>query len=215
MELFNVLRDDANLGSGIIDATHKWVLPGITCPHCDETWGNVGLEYPTVDLSFLPNEKEYRRSRPVGLDEFKRLSEPIAGLMGRNALLLPGTHFGPLIGNAKGRFADFAWLLPWTLLATKASLGWMRDRIAKIDGVPPELSFRGADRPALVELQLEPRGKLVQPPLTTLLIYVMRVDAIQDHCQMKSSLKDPRFQKTLTSFVLATLPLSCLPLSDL
>ena len=167
MLLFEVLRDDPNLGTGSIDATHKWCLPGVVCPHCGSTWGNVGLEYPTVDLSSLPNEKAYRPG-PVPLHEFTELREPVVRLMGRSALLLPGTQFGPLLGNAKGRFAaDFAWVNLWTVLATAESLAWLKERVPNLSAVRPELKFAGPDQPTLLELQLEPHGELILSPLSS------------------------------------------------
>ena len=166
MLLFEVLRDDPNLGTGSIDATHTWCLPGVICPHCGSTWGNVGLEYPEVDLSSLPNEKAYRRPAPVPLHEFTKLCEPVACLIGRTALLLPGTQFGPLLGKAKGRFAaDFAWVNLWTLLATAESLAWLRERVPNLCSVTPELRFAGPDQPTLLELQLEPHGELILSPV--------------------------------------------------
>lgn len=163
--LFTVLRDDANLGTGAIDATHKWFLPGVICLACKSTWGNVGLEYPSVDLSSLDNERAYQAPRPVAWSKFESLREPVARLMGPDALLLPGTHFGQLVGKAKGRFtADFAWVNLWTLLATAESFSYLKDRFPNLKGVTPELTFTGPDRPTLLELELEPQGEVVLPP---------------------------------------------------
>jgi uncharacterized double-CXXCG motif protein len=99
------------------------------------------------------------------MHEFTELCEPLVGLMGRTALLLPGTQFGPLLGNARGRFAaDFAWVNLWTVLATAESLVWLSERVPNLSGVTPELRFAGPDQPTLLELQLEPHGELILSP---------------------------------------------------
>jgi uncharacterized double-CXXCG motif protein len=164
MELFEVLRDDPNLGTGRLDAAHKWALPGVICPHCKATWGSAGLEYPAVDLSSLPGEKAYREPGAVPLNEFARLRSDVARLMEPDARLLPGTQFGPLVGKGTGRFpADFAWLTLWTLLITKEGFAWLTDRIPNLNGVSPQLKFAD-EQPMLLELYLEPLGELVLVP---------------------------------------------------
>lgn len=164
MELFEVLPDYPNLGTGRIDATHTWSLPGVFCPHCGETWGNAGLQYPTVDLSHLPGEKTYRQPATVHWNEFGSLCSSLTSLMEPDALLLPGTQFGPLVGRGHGRFvADFAWVNLWTLLVTKEAFGWLADRVPNLNGTSPDLKFAN-ERPTLLELYLPPRGELVLPP---------------------------------------------------
>ena len=166
MQLFAVLRDDPNLGTGTVDAAHKWCLPGVICTRCGSTWATVGLEYPAVDLSSLPNEQTYRRPWPVPFNEFVRLCRQVAELMEREALLRPGADIGPLVGKRKGRFvADFAWVNLWTLLATKESLAWLEERVPNLIGVSPTLTFRGDEPPTLLDLQLEPQGELILPPV--------------------------------------------------
>lgn len=161
LRVFEVLPDYATAGSGIVDAVNKWGLPGVTCPRCGSTWGNVGLAYPAVDLSKLSNEKVYRKARAVSLEEFVELRRPILSLMPDGSVPLPGTRFGPLIGEAKGLFGDFAWLNLWTLLIQSQAL--QRLRLAGVRtpvGVPPILTFRDKNPPNLLELQLEPHGKM-------------------------------------------------------
>lgn len=163
LHLFRVRPDDPNLRTGMIDATHKWGLPGVICPRCGSTWGNVGLDYPAIDLSSLANEKSYRRARAVDLKEFVRLREPLARLMDPDALLLPGTQFGPLVGDGKGKFTDFAWLNLWTLLVTRENLVKLNAKVPNLQGIIPELTFRSADHPQFLELYLPPQGELALP----------------------------------------------------
>jgi uncharacterized double-CXXCG motif protein len=159
MSLFEVLWDDKKLDSGYIEATHKWGLPGVSCPGCRDTWGAVGSEYPAVDLSFLSNESDYRVNRPVSLNEFKALRAPLVRLVPESAPLGPGTQFGPLVGKAKGKFNDFASVNLWTLLIRSELKAKLETRMKMPPTVRPELTWLG-DPTDLLELQLEQHGNI-------------------------------------------------------
>jgi uncharacterized double-CXXCG motif protein len=162
ISLFEVVRDDSNLGSGYIDATHKWGLPGVICSQCNSTWGAVGSEYPSVDLSGLSNENAYRKARAVPFDEFERLRQPILRMLPEGSKLIPGTQFGPLLGEAKGKFKDFAWINLWTLLIRSEVRTALETRVSNLICVRPQLSWKGVETD-LLELQLDPHGHLVSP----------------------------------------------------
>ncbi len=164
--LFRVLPDYA-ASNGEVDGVNKWGLPGVTCPRCGSTWGNVGLTYPAVDLSKLNNEKVFRKAQAVSLEQFVELRGSILPLMPGGWVLLPGTRFGPLIGKARGVFTDFVWVDLWTLLIQSSALD--RLRVAGVRtplGVPPILTFSGGNPPNLLELQIEPHGKMAPAALT-------------------------------------------------
>jgi len=165
--LFTVCPDDANWRGGEIDAANKWGLPGVICPRCGATWSNVGLSYPAVDLSILPNEETYRKARPVRLEVFIELQRPILPLMPDGSIPPPGTRFGPLIGEAKGVFDDFAWLNLWTLLIESQALERLHlAGVCTPIGIRPNLTFRGRTSSNLLELQLEPHGKIAPSAFT-------------------------------------------------
>lgn len=50
---------------------------------------------PCVDLSQLPERREFEKPRPEPFHEFARLRELVRPLAPANAALPPGTLFGP------------------------------------------------------------------------------------------------------------------------
>ena len=46
MWFFEVEEDRASGYSGVVNAAHKWGLPGIICPACKSTWGTNSRAYP-------------------------------------------------------------------------------------------------------------------------------------------------------------------------
>ncbi|MCP3139906.1 SitI6 family double-CXXCG motif immunity protein [Pyxidicoccus xibeiensis] len=175
MTRFFWLREDKAVTASY-DAAHRWGLPGVMCPTCGATWASAGHQYPAVDLSQLPERREFERARPEPFSEFARLRELVRPLAPPNAALPPGTTFGPLVGRASGRFGAFT---------SQGSIRWLvrRDALERLQaegvrgllGCRTELRFRQKDPPELLELQLEPHGRLhpdcippnVPPPCVT------------------------------------------------
>ncbi|MGH9904056.1 MAG: SitI6 family double-CXXCG motif immunity protein, partial [Pyrinomonadaceae bacterium] len=144
---------------------------GVSCQRCGSTWSNVGLAYPAIDLSVLPNEKRYQSAKPVSLEDFDELQRAILSLMPDNSLPPPGTRFGPLVGVARGIFGDFAWLNLWTMLVRSQALE--RLHVAGVRtpiGVAPMLAFKNRQSPDLLELQIEPHAKLASSSFSVLLL---------------------------------------------
>ena len=164
MHLFHVQPDDANWGNHQdyeFDASHTWGLPGIRCSVCAMTWSTTGVAYPAVDLSILPSPDRYGRLEPVTVEEFQELRAPIIRLLGANLALPPGTDFGPLVGKAWGKFGDFAWVNPWTMLIRHESwskLSSIGVRLPEV--VTPKLGLRSKLPPKLLEFQVEPLASL-------------------------------------------------------
>ncbi|MFP2928987.1 double-CXXCG motif protein [Pyxidicoccus sp. 3LG] len=158
------MREDRTVAEkygGYIDASHRWALPGARCHTCGVTWSGVGHEYPCVDLSRLPEHREFEKARPEPFTEFARLRELVRPLTPPNAELPPGTSFGPLEGTASGNFGPIAWEGQLTLLL-------QRDGVERLQAVgvrgllpcPTALRFRKKDPPELLDLQIEPHGRL-------------------------------------------------------
>jgi uncharacterized double-CXXCG motif protein len=143
--------------------SRKWGLPGVKCHLCQETWATIGVAYPSIDLSSLPNEKQYRRLWPVSLAEFEERRRPLLDLIPDGSVPPPGTELGPLVGTARGAFVDFVWVNPWTLLAQPEALEQLRKTDVKLPkSVPALISFKKANIDALVELELEVRTIVVR-----------------------------------------------------
>lgn len=157
-----ILRDN-----GEIHGSHRWGLPGVTCPVCHETWAGSGLEYPSIDLSELPEEALFREARRESLKEYLRLKDMITKAFPSIKKLKPGTSFGPLVGRTIGEISGFVWNLPWTVTLTGEALRGLKSRKLSLPvGVPPILEANNKS-PELFELELLPYGKLlngIYPP---------------------------------------------------
>lgn len=142
-----------------VEARHRWGLPGVKCDSCQATWANVGIAYPTVDLSSLPTAERYARSWPVTWDQFDDARRAVLQFLPANAVVPPGTALGPLIGTARGVFPHVAWQNPWTMLLRTDALEQLRAKgVRHLTGRAAQ--FTGREIPELVELELEPRGRM-------------------------------------------------------
>ncbi len=145
---------------GEAHGAHKWKLPGARCHTCGATWGGVGHQYPCVDLSQLPERKEFEKARPEPFTEFARLRELVRPLAPPNAPLPPGTRFGPLMGTAVGKLPAFTWIIDVLLVRRETLERLQAEGVRGLRGCRTELRFRQKNPPELLELQIEPHGQL-------------------------------------------------------
>jgi uncharacterized double-CXXCG motif protein len=160
---FYRLREDTEAGyTGEISATSKWGLPGVMCPTCGNTWADAAIAYPCVDLSQHPHREEFEVPRPEPIEEFERLREQVRPLVPEGLPLDPGTHLGPAVGTAQGRFGPFCFETPWGLFMRREAMEALQQAgVQGLKGCKPELRFRQKKNPPdLAELQLEPQGLL-------------------------------------------------------
>ncbi len=144
-----------------IDGANKWSLPGVKCSGCGATWAGSGTQYPGVDLSDLPERAKFVRRWPVPDTELARLRELVRPLAPPGAELPPGTRFGPLEGRASGTFGPFTSQGNITWVVRRDSLGRLQaEGVCGLQGFPTALRFRQKDPPELLELQIEPHGRL-------------------------------------------------------
>lgn len=147
--------------SGDLDARRRWRLPGARCATCGATWSASGHQYPAVDLSQLPERGEFEKPRPEPFPEFARLRERVRPLAPPDAKLPPGTGFGPLVGTAHGDLGPLTWQGDYLLLLRRDTLERLQtEGIRGLLGCRTELRWRQKDPPELLELQLEPHGRL-------------------------------------------------------
>jgi len=158
---FFEIKEDLNLKkAGYIDAGHKWGLPGVICPVCKSTWSTVGLEYPTVDLTYVADEELYREPRVEPLNVYKMLQQKIRDAFPKLPLLEPGAEFGPLVGKAIGCLDGFVWRACWTVTLEANALEKLNNYgLVLPNSVKAELKFK-KDVQEVFELELPLLGRL-------------------------------------------------------
>jgi uncharacterized double-CXXCG motif protein len=164
MKFYEVTGDDSPRYTGdLSNAGYKWGLPGWHCPVCDLSGGPLGLHYPCVDLSALPPRelKKLSDGWPVPFEEFERLRELVRPLVPKDALLQPGTAFGPLTGTGSGVFGQLFMQNSWTLVMRREALERLQGAgLRGLQGCPLDVRFRAKHPPVLLELQLLAQGRL-------------------------------------------------------
>ena len=161
MRIFEIREDQFRRKVGHIDATHKWGLPGVVCPVCNQTWATISLEYPSIDLTNFVDEKLYRVARPEPLSEFLRLRQKIADAFPQLIVLKPGAVFGSSVGKAiGGRLDGFVWRAWWTICLEAGALEKLKDSgLSLPNSVKAELKFKKEEQ-EVFEFDLPLKGKL-------------------------------------------------------
>ena len=162
MRFYELNPGDTDLQKGTYNAAYKWKLPGVSCPTCKAIWGGAGTNYPAVDLSALPEARKYLKARlEENFEEYERLRDQVRPLLPPDALLRPGTTFGPLVGKARGPFSAFVHQYSDILLALPESLEVLQgEGLRGLQGCRTEMLFRPKGVPELLDLHIQPRGLL-------------------------------------------------------
>ena len=156
-------HDESSPWKGWFNAAHKWRLPGIHCPLCDEIWSGSGFAYPAVDLSEHPERQKLEKARlEKDFAEFERLRSLLRSWVPGGAPLEPGTTFGPLVGRVTGQLGPLVLQKSgFDMLARRDVLEALQgEGLGGLQGCPTELRFRQKNPPELLELQIMPRGLL-------------------------------------------------------
>jgi uncharacterized double-CXXCG motif protein len=163
VKLYRVQSDPAAPYTGDLQARSRWEMPCVrNCPGCGtEVWGNDAIRYPCVDLTGLPNLREFDDPSPQPLDVYLRLCAQLRPLLPAAAVLRPGMGLGPIVGRASGSFGQLFMQNPWSLYMRREALERLQEAgVRGLHGCPTELRFRGKNPPELLEPQLELRGEL-------------------------------------------------------
>jgi uncharacterized double-CXXCG motif protein len=124
-----------------LSSSHRHSLPGVHCRTCGETWSTVGLQYPEVEVPAGLDAARYV-PWPVEIEEFEQLRDGIRRRFPRDAILRPGTAFGPLEGTARNLpESDFVWQNPWTPLVTEQAFSALQAELRCLAGVPVLLDW--------------------------------------------------------------------------
>ncbi|WP_257461791.1 SitI6 family double-CXXCG motif immunity protein [Archangium lipolyticum] len=146
--------------TGEYHAEHKWGLPGLLCPTCGGNAAGIAEAYPSVDLSEFPEAKQLEKSwLEEDYGRFERLRQMVRPLVPASARLRPGTHFGPLVGSARGNIAQILIQYPWLVLIRREALEQLHaEGLRGLKGCRTELRFRQKNSPELLELEIELHG---------------------------------------------------------
>ncbi|GEN12443.1 Myxococcus xanthus double-CXXCG motif paralogous family [Myxococcus fulvus] len=141
-----------------LDTKRRWGLPGTECPRCHSSPLAIALNYPSVDLSRLPEEREYRKARVAPWDEYVQLRDRVLPLLPPGAMVQPGMGMGPLAGRVRGRPPPVAMDGAWNLFVQPEGV----DRLlaAGLRGIKPlPTAIKTArDVPPLLEMELQVSG---------------------------------------------------------
>ncbi|WNG42876.1 hypothetical protein F0U60_01295 [Archangium minus] len=142
--------------SGEYSANRKWGLPGLQCPTCGGCVVDDSEVYPEVDLSSLPEARQLEKAwLEEDLERFKRLREMVRPLVPVGAPLLAGAGFGPLVGSARGNFAQLHMLYGDRVIIRRDALEQLQSEgLRGLKGCRTGLRFRQRNAPELMELDV-------------------------------------------------------------
>jgi len=157
------LRHDPALGELIttyVEAEHALSLPGVECPTCAAAWATTGSAYPSVDVTAVRREVSLEADN-VPWEEYVRRREIVRSYLPPDAVLEPGTGFGPLLGRARGRYVDFAFAFPWTVLLLSNALDSLKEAgITGLVSASTNITMQGGKPFPYLELEAHPHLRL-------------------------------------------------------
>lgn len=166
MKIFRV-EYDPNIKVRYVISTHKWGMPGVNCPSCNSIWSGCGVEYPSVDLSELPEVAEFKTPRVEPLEQINILKQIIMRAYPSLPKVEPGTLFGQSTGKGNGHFNGFVWESHWTLFITTNALSRLHDSELSLPKVvKAKINFKKQSED-LHEFEILPKGVLlngIYPP---------------------------------------------------
>ncbi|MCP3165032.1 SitI6 family double-CXXCG motif immunity protein [Myxococcus qinghaiensis] len=133
--LRSVIDREANRRQWTISARRKWGLPGAACGKCFAEWATISLNYPSVDLSTLPEQREFVKARQEPWSEYIRLRDLVLSFVPDEALVRPGAGMGPLVGQVRGQPPPIAMDAPWNLFVQPAAVEALS--AARLRGIKP------------------------------------------------------------------------------
>jgi hypothetical protein len=109
---------DAARKLACIDGKFACQLPRVLCTVCRRRRNDPYVEYPALNTESLVPEGR----GDLAPDDFKPIRERVLQRLGREVVVVPGALAGAFEGRLTGGLGDFAWLLSWTPLASRATL---------------------------------------------------------------------------------------------
>ncbi|WP_435008980.1 SitI6 family double-CXXCG motif immunity protein [Tundrisphaera lichenicola] len=135
--------------------SRRWSLPGVHCSGCDNKWSMVGISYANISLEGFSHSNDYAVHRNVEFGEFLRLRAQLERWLPSSVpILMPGTDFGPLFGQASGSTSDFIWPTMWIALASLNILPYFKHLNLETAKTSNELHIEDKSSRDVVELQV-------------------------------------------------------------
>jgi hypothetical protein len=97
---------------------------------------------------------------PVSLVEFADLKSRVGRFFAPEQKILPGADIGPIEGKGRGKFGDFAWLNPWTVLVREAVAIRLKRAHIQVTAVKCNLDFKVGRAESLFEIEALPVVRL-------------------------------------------------------
>lgn len=98
--------------------------------------------------------------KPMDPDERKNLAARLMPILGQDRPIGPGTVFGPMVGEAKGKIGDFAWHSSWNPIVRESTFKEIQKAGFPLVGVPAQLKFQKDPGELLIQLEVRPTAKL-------------------------------------------------------
>lgn len=130
------LAPQESLSPGVdIDGEFAFQLPGVKCDRCKRRVGFPHIEYPLLQAT----AEMVRRHKDVSVEEFAFVREIASKALGGTTLVVPGASAGPFAGWTHRRLRDFAWVVSWTLLASKELKRLLSDAGITLSGADAQI----------------------------------------------------------------------------
>lgn len=167
MKYYEIKPDYSDEKQNYLEAVHKWGLPGVSCNVCNQIWSNVGIEYPSIDISELSISKKLENGWVAPLSELKSFQSKIRNTFTEYKIFPPGTEFGCLVGKEVGRkrgyFNDFIWNSPWTIIIGETTLDKLHVKEINLPQTnEPIIKFKTQPQ-KVYEFEVLPFGNLLNP----------------------------------------------------
>lgn len=165
MKYYRIKPDYSDEKQNYLEASHKWSLPGVSCNICNQIWSNVGIEYPSIDISEMAFSKKLEKGWVASLAEFESFQTEIGKTFAEYKIFPPGTEFGCLVGKEVGRksgyFNDFIWNLPWTIIMNEIALNKLQiEKLNLPQTIKPIIKFKTQPQ-KIYEFEVLPLGNLL------------------------------------------------------
>jgi uncharacterized double-CXXCG motif protein len=142
-----------------IEGERRHYLPGTHCPVCDQYRAEVGVGYPTVDVSAARQVIRRLVADNIELSEYEELRAALVEHVPPELPLMPGVGFGSFKGKHGGVALDFMW---WVgeLFVSRHAANSLQTSKARFRSAEAHFQTRGGKTLDVVEIEAWPVARL-------------------------------------------------------